>query len=312
MCLIIHKPAGKLVPAHHLRTAIRNNPHGWGLYAANDGEFCLLRSAAKADVEQTIQYLNEEFAEEDVLFHLRYNTRGKTSLRNAHPFPILEYKTDGVDVRMVHNGTISAYGKGDESDTRAFVREFVRPLFKRIVKGLEDPTEILSDPFLVTVLQKGMGTANSVLVFMDNYGNTLKVNEAANKGVVWSGVYYSNTYSLDPEHREDKELPNFTATKPALITVGGTTTTTDKEKTGGATTEKKFTEGDWIWGDKGVDEMVFYDYEGYKFKDFFKLCNEKPAEAAKLLLKFHQAGESLLDQYFDLTPPEYITVGVRS
>jgi hypothetical protein len=149
--------------------------------------------------------INEELAGTDVLLHLRFTTAGKTNLRNAHPFSILEMGHDGVDLRMAHNGTIQTFKTKaaiDESDTRAFARMFVRPLFKRLIKGMDIET-ILADPFVEELLSSKM-PATSVLTFLDGMGNSMYVNETGNGGKEEEGWYYSNVYSFDADHRKPK------------------------------------------------------------------------------------------------------------
>lgn len=210
MCIIIQKPKGKVVPHVHLHACVRNNPHGWGLMAADgEGKHISLKDHKAPSSTQLARLINEELSDHEVMLHLRYNTKGTTSLRNAHPFPVLWEKTDGVELRMFHNGTIYDYGpkhntpEADkwESDTRKFVRTFVRPLFTRL--NYTSASDILEDDFVRKILQSEVGEhSKNVLAFMDGKGKSYYINKGANGGVEWDGVYYSNTYSLDPEHRE--------------------------------------------------------------------------------------------------------------
>lgn len=205
MCLIIQKPANVRLDFESFKTAVENNPHGYGI-AVPDGEGSLLtiRDHNKPDIDNLYKFVHEEFKEQRVMLHLRYTTVGKTELRNAHPFPILEKRTDGVDVRMAHNGTLFSYkGNTGESDTRRFVRGFVRPLFKRLVRGM-DVEEILTDSWIYDLLDSELSHA-SVISFIDGNGNTLDVNAKGNGGYYSeNGVFYSNKYSFDPDHRKPK------------------------------------------------------------------------------------------------------------
>ena len=110
MCLIIQKPKGLIVPEEKLTSAIAVNPDGFGLSYVDGSSLVTQRSPEKGAPDFLTRKINEELKDTDVLLHLRYTTVGETSLRNAHPFPILEKKTDGIDVRMAHNGTIHSYG----------------------------------------------------------------------------------------------------------------------------------------------------------------------------------------------------------
>lgn len=206
MCLIIERQPNFVIPYEKFESSVLNNPDGYGLsYPDSDGKLITLRSASEPDPEKLYKLINEELIDQKLMVHLRYTTVGDTILRNSHPFPILERDADGIDLRMAHNGTLSKYrpksNLSTESDTRVFVREFVRPLFKRLARGME-PEELLSDEFLKKVLEDQLSTA-SVLTFLDGNGNSLICNETGNGGKLEEGKwYYSNTYSFNPKHRE--------------------------------------------------------------------------------------------------------------
>lgn len=202
MCLIIQREPNFELPYDKFESAILNNPHGYGLTFPDDKGLTVFRTPEEPDPEKLYRLVNEELIDKKLMLHLRYTTVGETVLRNAHPFPILEKKTDGVDLRMAHNGTLGKYrpkNGSSESDTRVFVREFVRPLFKRMARAME-PEELLSDDFLKIILEDQLTTA-SVLTFLDGDGNTLICNETGNGGKKEDGWYYSNTYSFNPKHR---------------------------------------------------------------------------------------------------------------
>jgi len=202
MCLIIQRKPNFVIPFEKFKTAVENNPDGYGLSFPNDNGLTVLRDASKPDVDKLYRMVNEELIDTDLMLHLRYTTAGDTVLRNAHPFPVLEKRTDGVDLRMAHNGTLHKWkpkGNKWESDTRNFVKSFVRPLFKRMIRG-HDIKEIFSDSFLKDMLEDQL-TASSVLTFLDSNGNSLICNGEGNGGKQEDGWYYSNTYSFNPSHR---------------------------------------------------------------------------------------------------------------
>lgn len=207
MCIIIQRDPGFVIPRDKFDNCVLNNPDGWGL-SVPDGKGMLstIRSVdGETNGDEVYSLLHDEFKDDKVLLHLRYTTAGETNLRNAHPFPILEEAVDGVDLRMAHNGTIHKYKHpmtsdlSWESDTRNFVRTFVRPLFKRMVAGV-GPSELLKDEFIIKLLDDQL-TAASVLSFIDGFGNTLNVNGEGNGGKQEEGWYYSNVYSFNPKHR---------------------------------------------------------------------------------------------------------------
>jgi predicted glutamine amidotransferase len=263
MCVIIIREPGVTLDKVKWDSAVLNNPDGWGISVPdNHGQLLTIHSAVE-EGEELYELLHTEYKDDKVLIHLRYTTAGETSVRNAHPFPVLEAGPDGVDMRMCHNGTLPLWtpGKMDlnqwESDTRCFVRGFVRPLMKRFIKGM-DSEDILTDPFIDGLLDNQC-TYASVLTFIDGYGNVSIVNEKGNGGFYdEDGTYFSNSYSHDPEHR----LPynKKTGYKP----VGKTTPISGKTSGTGAsvtniTTGKKTTFTDCsvgLFSDKhGIPEV---------------------------------------------------------
>lgn len=213
MCLIIQREPHFEIPYKKFETSILNNPDGYGLSFPDDKGLEVFRTAEKPDPEKLYRMVNEELIDKHLMLHLRYTTAGETNLRNTHPFPILERNVDGIDLRMAHNGTLYPYKtkamKG-ESDTRCFVRTYVRPLFKRLIKGM-DAADILLDPFVKELLEGQLSTS-SVLTFIDGDGNKLNCNPTGNGGKQEEGWYYSNVYSFKESHRVKK-----------TSTAGGTT-----------------------------------------------------------------------------------------
>lgn len=227
MCIIIQRDAGFEIPYEKFKTAVLNNPHGYGLSFPDDKGLSVFRNPEEPDPEALYRIINEELIDKNLLIHLRWTTVGATNMRNAHPFSVLERKTDGIDLRMAHNGTLHQWSQRadtDESDTRSFVRGYVRPLFKRLIKGM-DSVDILNDDFCKKLLEDQLSSA-SVLSFLDGEGNTLICNPEGNGGKQDEGWYYSNTYSFNPDHRSKKKY----------TTGGGTTSTGKTTKTTGNVT----------------------------------------------------------------------------
>ena len=223
MCLILEREPHFELPYEKFKTAIENNPHGYGLSFPDDKGLTVFRTHKEPDPDKLYRIVNEELIDKKLMLHLRYTTVGKTILRNSHPFPVLERATDGIDLRMAHNGTLNKYRPGkesSESDTRVFVREYVRPLFKRMAKAI-DPEELLQDSFIKKLLEDQL-TAASVLTFIDGKGNSLICNETGNGGKKEDKWYYSNTYSFNPTHRA---VPKSNA---VYSTSGSTSATTNK------------------------------------------------------------------------------------
>lgn len=206
MCLIIQRPAGVTLDKDGFMTATTVNPDGYGLSVADGDGKLYTQKAIKYDAEELYNLIHGDFKDSEILLHLRYTTAGDTTVRNAHPFPILEFANDGADLRMAHNGTIHRYKPALnapnkwESDTRSFVREFVRPLFKRLSAGWHC-SDLLDDKFVHDILSDKI-PGGSVLAFLDGHGNKLIVNEKGNGGYTNDeGVYFSNKYSFNASHR---------------------------------------------------------------------------------------------------------------
>lgn len=284
MCLIIRRPPKIKPHFDQFKTAILNNPHGWGMSVAlGDGSLKTLRTHEEPDPEKLYRLFTEEWGDLPALLHLRYTTAGATVLRNSHPFPILEKNQDGVDLRMCHNGTLYSYkpNTGDESDTRVFVRNFVRPLFKRLIRGM-DCEEILKDQWVRDLLDSEL-TSLSVLSFIDGFGNTLDVNPKGNGGnYTENGIFFSNKYSFDPEHRKPKKhsVVGFPKTNgnagSNTTTTTGTVNHTDGPRHAKDTKVQKYTEKFDL---THIEELLETSDETIDF-----LVDESPDDA-KLLIK---------------------------
>lgn len=217
MCIIFQRDAEVAIDKEAFLTAFDNNPDGYGIAYANGDGTCTMLKGLDMDGEDLFKLIDEDLYEHKMMIHLRYTTAGATSRRNLHPFPILEAEADGVDVWMCHNGTLSDYKhawnhpREWESDTRNFVRTYVRPLFKRLIKGMTSE-EIFSDKWVYELLDEKL-SAMSVITFIDGYGNTLEVNALGNGGKYEEGLYYSNEYSFDPLHRNPRSATGTSVTR---------------------------------------------------------------------------------------------------
>jgi hypothetical protein len=222
MCLIIQRDPNFEIPYEKFESAIKVNPDGYGLAFADGGRLVTLRDPSTPDPEVLYRHINEDLIDKKLMLHLRFTTAGETNLRNAHPFPILEKKVDGIDLRMAHNGTLFSYKSKAakwESDTRAFVRLYVRPLFKRMAKAVS-PEELLKDGFIKELLEDKL-TTNSVLTFIDGEGSTLICNETGNGGKKESGWYFSNSYSFNSSHRTKVVTPPVTYSSSSRVVYSG-------------------------------------------------------------------------------------------
>jgi predicted glutamine amidotransferase len=298
MCLIMMREPNVTLDKVKFDTAVLNNPHGWGISIPDmEGQLSTFKEIT-TDKDELYDLIHGEFKSDKIMIHLRYTTAGDTVIRNAHPFPVLELGSDGVDMRVCHNGTLPrwsppAVGEGKwESDTRRFVRGYVRPLMKRLIKGTTSE-DLLSDPFVDSLLE-GQLTTMSVLTLLDGYGNFSVVNEKGNGGFTDDdGTYYSNKYSHDPLHRVPTTYPQRGYQGNVGKTYGttkGTTTQTPRPHTGVSPLKTK-TGGT---GQGSTDNSTASFMKKYELEDASDLhlmsddtiqilCEDEPEDAALLI-----------------------------
>ena len=197
MCLIIHKPAGIMVPEDTLVTAYHNNDDGMGIMYIEDGVVKTKRIMPK-NAEDVLK-LYDEFKDREVGIHFRWTTHGDTVKQMAHPLNVLHRDRDGSDLYMMHNGVLSGQSERvkSASDTWHFIQDTVRPLV------LKFGPEIIRDPIFNSMLGKIIGN-NNKLLFLDGEGTYTKINAASGNTDSIEGCWISNTYSLTPGHRNTK------------------------------------------------------------------------------------------------------------
>ena len=151
MCVILIKPPKVIIPAEKIVAATRVNPDGWGFSALErKGNSSVLTTHTYADgrnkAKEVIDCL-EKYHDNLVFMHLRFNTRGKTSVDNCHPFHISYNKESNVQYMFMHNGTIAQATLSkfteepttEKSDSRVWAEEVMRPLFDRTLQFGIDP-----------------------------------------------------------------------------------------------------------------------------------------------------------------------------
>lgn len=237
MCVIIDKKAGFEIPRDKLISARHVNPHGFGIVVPNDGRLVTRKILNPTD-DEIVKIVNE-FKEFPAKIHFRYKTQGDINADNLHPFQILNYDDHGIDIIMMHNGTLHEFNpaKDDKrSDSRIFAEDFCRPLFERMEAiGYEN---LLSDPFVERILKKYIPSASKVL-FTDSEDKTLIINK--NQGNEFDFGWSSNKYSFERDHREKK---TYTYKKPGIwagstnMNAGGTKTPTATSSPAGAAKPK--------------------------------------------------------------------------
>lgn len=173
MCLLIYKPEGKKIPKEHFEKGFRTNSDGGGFSWVENGKVLIRKPFWNVDDMWKEYVLHED---KQMIVHFRITTHGGTTGDNCHPFDA------GGGWTMGHNGMIHvASPKEGESDTRAYIREFVAPITN------VDP-EFIKRPGIPKIMEHHIG--HSKLVFINGKGEHLIINEAAGE---WDdGIWYSN------------------------------------------------------------------------------------------------------------------------
>lgn len=216
MCLIVNNPAGRPLNEIRMRAAYDNNRDGVGvMWHDSDGS---VRSTRGLMTFKEFWELHQMLLDTPHAIHFRLKTRGRIHEDACHPFQILNAKEDGLDLYMMHNGTLHGLPADDkESDTMIFAREL-----RKKIRTWDDPMEILS-PVLLGKLAKNIGSGNKFL-FFGTGGVTRIVNSKAGwfdsetEGALeidthdgnQTPVWYSNQYSfygLDPDTWYTTPLP---------------------------------------------------------------------------------------------------------
>jgi predicted glutamine amidotransferase len=188
MCVILYNDGGKKLDKQHLKIAYDNNPHGYGIMWVEGDRVNITKGIC--DFDQIWQVLNM-FNGITYALHFRWRTAGKITTEQCHPFTVLNKEEHGIDLAMVHNGTIFSMTKHPEkSDTQLFAEM----LSNKIVE---------KDPYFrmnyFHKLEKHIGNHNK-MVLMSSDNRTFFINK--NSGKYIDDIWYSNTYSLQSGYRK--------------------------------------------------------------------------------------------------------------
>jgi len=203
MCVIIHKPAGVGFEEDDIRCAETNNSDGFGyMYYDPERDKIIASKSTKTDIEDIIKIF-ERLKDYEACFHFRFKTKGEIIDSQCHPFKVLDKKKHGVDMYFMHNGTITNAGiTGNESDTQAFNRNYLKPILSKKPSLLNTKAmqELIAD-----FISRG-----SKLCFMYGKGRVVKINESA--GAERNGCWVSNEYSFRTGYRSSKNTQATTRT----------------------------------------------------------------------------------------------------
>lgn len=174
MCLLIVKTEKAVIPSAYLQAASKANPHGCGIAWSDGGKVYAEKSPKWGHLE--IAERLAKLGDVPAIIHFRFATHGSMTAENTHPFPLPR------GIFAAHNGVISGQQmKGDESDTRAFLRVHVAPWIK---KGVAPDSKTLLDH-----IELQMGGGNKIAMLAPD-GRYSIAGESL--GHWHSGAWYSN------------------------------------------------------------------------------------------------------------------------
>jgi predicted glutamine amidotransferase len=192
MCIAIYKPHDKSLFRRTLKECWRCNDDGAGFMWA-DGEklyvkkgFYTFRKFYKA-----YRACEREYPDCDFVLHFRIATSGDMSVANVHPHIVNE------NVAFVHNGILSEYSHAYHtfSDTYLFNRNILQAY----------PDKFMNLDIIMDVLDQYCKDELSKMIFMNNTGETMILNEMAGVwdfGCWFSGMSYK-TYRYVATKEQD-------------------------------------------------------------------------------------------------------------
>jgi hypothetical protein len=181
MCVIIHRPAGLVLPVEVIEKAAHANQDGYGLAVADRGKLEVVKVFTNDDppVDEILKRLDDA-KDQEIVLHCRIATVGEKNFDNCHPFPVLNREEHGLDLVLFHNGTFSYYrdAQNKHSDTYWLTKRVVSPLMQKIYET-EGVNEWSSNDLLRATL--GGIAVSSRIVMFDGNGTRLTINKKEGK-----------------------------------------------------------------------------------------------------------------------------------
>jgi len=198
MCLITINTTETKFTEAWLLDFFSYNEDGLGVMYSENNELVIEKFVPK-NKAQALEFYSTHVEGKNAVVHWRMRTHGATDMANAHPYEVLNKEEHGIDLWMMHNGILSGVANDQPhmSDTWHFIRDTMRPL-------LASFPELLNTPAFIELIEENIGSSNK-LVFMDTFGNTTVINEAAFHE--FSGAKLSNTYAWSSWSRDNLETP---------------------------------------------------------------------------------------------------------
>ncbi len=174
MCIAIYKPKDTKISQATLQECFRSNPDGAGFMYASNKELVMEKGFFTFNDFWKAYKKHEK---KQAVLHFRIKTHGAIDEANCHPFLV------NSSLGFVHNGVISGFGVGDQSDTSHFNDEIIKPLVSKW------GNLSLFQPAMKSLIEARIGY--SKLIFLDRHGNYDIFNES--KGIWDNNVWYSNS-----------------------------------------------------------------------------------------------------------------------
>lgn len=177
MCVIIHKPADKEIPAEHIIEGMRHNSQGYGVSWIEGGKVHVFHSFKQETMLRTVL---EDLADKELIFHARLATSGNVDFENLHPFEIVRDQ-----LYVAHNGVFYELSdhRSKHCDSWHFAEQ-MKPFFERY--GLK----LLDTEIFLGWAQLFCGKGSNKLAFLSPNGAVI-INRQF--GVELNGIWYSNT-----------------------------------------------------------------------------------------------------------------------
>ena len=123
MCLIIHKPKGKLIPKDIIERAKVVNPHGFGITYLDNGD-----TTKTTNYKSVWGLVNTS---RPLVCHFRYATVGKIDKNNIHPFKINGSSgLQNASYVIYSNGTVEGFGTKTISDINCIASDVLGNIHK--------------------------------------------------------------------------------------------------------------------------------------------------------------------------------------
>lgn len=193
MCFIFRKPADQKFPFDLMEAAHERNPDGFGVMFHEDG--IAQERIILPDNFGQVKKLYLQHHRNPIAAHFRMRTVGDIDETQCHPYKILNKDEDGINMFMMHNGTLHVKDietgyQAKDSDSQQLVDKYLKPTLK------SNPALIHLEPFQ-TMLSNLIGSSNR-LVFLDDTGEFVIINQHTGHDLE-EGIWISNLYGI-PGH----------------------------------------------------------------------------------------------------------------